>query len=113
MSMQTLRPHWRKTTPTLVQQVATLCLPVAMVMVALALVLSLSGCGTQPTRYVVAKPPRPDAALLVRHALDVPPLVDPITEQSVLLKHADEMAERHTLAAQLNELIDWVEKVTE
>ena len=91
-------------------RLATLWLVAVMI---LALALSLSACGTQPTRYVVAKPPRPDAALLVRHALDVPPLVDPITEQSVLLKHADEMAERHTLAAQLNELIDWVEKVTE
>lgn len=62
---------------------------------------------------MVAKPPRPDASLLVRPATNVPPLVAPINEQTVLLKHSDEMAERHSLAAQLNYLIDWVEKVTQ
>ena len=31
----------------------------------------------------------------------------------VLEKHADEMTERHMLAAQLNALIDWVLGVTE
>ena len=81
-------------------------------MLAIALAAALVGCGTLPTRYVTAKPPRPDAALLVRPH-DVPQLAEPITEQSVLLKHADEMAERHSLAAQLNSLIDWVEKVTQ
>ena len=81
-------------------------------MLAIALAAALVGCGTQPTRYVTAKPPRPDAALLVRPH-DVPPLAEPITEQSVLLKHADEMAERHAIAAQLNALIVWIEKVTE
>jgi len=50
---------------------------------------------------------------MVRPTLDVPPLVEPITEQTVLLKHADEMAERHSLAARLNALIDWIEKVTQ
>ena len=113
MSMQTPRPHWRKPMPSVQAQLTQIGLMVAGAMLMLALVLSLAGCGTQPTRYVVAKPPRPDAALMVRPTLDVPPLVELITEQTVLLKHADEMAERHSLAAQVNALIDWIEKVTE
>ena len=54
---------------------------------------------------------RPDA-LLVRPA-PVPLLTEPVTAQAVLEKHADEMSERHALAAQLNALIDWVLGVTE
>ena len=74
----------------------------------------LGGCGTPQTqaRVVYQAPPRPDAALLTRPN-PVPELVEPITEESVLLKHADEAAERNGLAAPLNGLIDWVEKVTE
>jgi hypothetical protein len=61
---------------------------------------------------VYQPPPRPDAALLTR-PVAVPPLVGAVGEREVLLKHADEMAERHALAAQLNGLIDWVLKVTQ
>lgn len=82
-------------------------------MLMLALGLSLGGCGTAPTRIQAVKPPRPDAALLVRPVLDVPLITEPVTAQSVLEKHADEMMERHALAARLNALIDWVLGVTE
>ena len=87
---------------------------VAFVLALLVLVAILSGCGTQQTqaRVVYQAPPRPDAALLARPQ-PVSDLVEPITEESVLLKHADEAAERNSLAVQLNGLIDWVEKVTE
>ena len=83
---------------------------VAMLMLALG--LSLAACGTAPTRIQAVKPPRPNAALLVRPA-PVPLLTEPVTAQSVLEKHADEITERHMLAAQLNALIDWVLGVTE
>ena len=83
---------------------------VAMLMLALG--LSLAACGTAPTRIQAVKPPRPNAALMVRPA-PVPLLTEPVTAQSVLEKHADEMTERHMLAAQLNALIDWVLGVTE
>ena len=82
---------------------------VAMLMLALG--LSLAACGTAPTRIQTVKPMRPDA-LLVRPA-PVPLLTEPVTAQAVLEKHADEMSERHALAAQLNALIDWVLGVTE
>ena len=61
---------------------------------------------------VYQAPPRPDAALLAR-PVAVPALVGDVGEREVLLKHADEMAERNGLAAQLNGLIDWVLKVTQ
>ena len=87
---------------------------VAFVLALLVLVAILSGCGTQQTqaRVVYQAPPRPDATLLARPE-PVPLLVEPVTEETILLKHADEMAERNGLAVQLNGLIDWVLKVTE
>jgi hypothetical protein len=50
---------------------------------------------------------------LLERPHDVPLLTAPIDQAAVLLKHADEAFERHTLAAQLNGLIDYVLKVTE
>ena len=83
---------------------------VAMLMLALG--LSLAACVPATTRIQAVHPPRPNAAMMVPPA-PVPLLTEPVTAQSVLEKHADEMTERHMLAAQLNALIDWVLGVTE
>jgi hypothetical protein len=93
---------------------STLWRVTGLMMLVVVLMLSLSGCGTPQiqARVVYQAPPRPDASLLERPH-DVPLLTAPIDQAAVLLKHADEAFERHTLAAQLNGLIDYVLKVTE